>query len=94
MCIVGRPIAVVLTSARSIDLTGPSLDLLRTHRVRQAERMLALGHRLTDGDLIFCDDTGEPLWGRHVTTRHLQPLLRRADLPSSASRTWATPSPP
>jgi hypothetical protein len=29
--------------------------------------MLALGHRLTDDDLVFCDPSGEPLWGRHVT---------------------------
>jgi len=44
--------------------------------------MLALGHRLTDDDLVFCDDAGEPLWGRHVTTLQLKALLRRAGLPS------------
>ncbi len=68
-------------SRRAIDLTGPTLDLLRTHRARQAERLLAMGHALTDDDLIFCDATGEPLWGRHVTTLQLKALLRRAGLP-------------
>ena len=68
-------------SRRAIDLTGPTLDLLRTHRARQAERLLAMGHALTDDDLIFCDAAGEPLWGRHVTTLQLKALLRRAELP-------------
>ena len=69
------------SSQRAIDLTAPTLDLLRTHRARTAERMLAVGHALTDDDLVFCDDAGQPLWGRHVTTRQLKPLLRDADLP-------------
>jgi Phage integrase family len=43
--------------------------------------MLAVGHALTDDDLVFCDDAGQPLWGRHVTTRQLKPLLRDAGLP-------------
>ncbi len=68
-------------SARSIDLTDPTLDLLRTHRAHQAERRLAIGHRVTDDDFVFSDDAGEPLWGRHVTTREFGPLLRQAELP-------------
>jgi integrase len=68
-------------SRRAIDLTGPTLDLLRTHRARQAERLLAIDRALTDDDLIFCDAAGEPLWGRHVTTLQLKTLLGRADLP-------------
>jgi integrase len=69
------------SSQRAIDLTAPTIDLLRAHRARSAERMLALGHALTDDDLVFCDDAGQPLWGRHVTTRQLKPLLRDAGLP-------------
>lgn len=68
-------------SQRAIDLTVPTLELLRAHRTRQAERLLAMGHRLTADDLIFCDVAGEPLWGRHVTTRQLKSLLRWAELP-------------
>jgi len=65
-------------SAGSIELTGANLDLLREHRERQAERMVT---PLTGDDLVFCDPAGEPLWGRHVTTREFQPLLRAAGLP-------------
>jgi hypothetical protein len=45
-------------SARSIDLTDPTLDLLRGHRARQTERMLAVGHGLTEDDFVFCDASG------------------------------------
>jgi len=69
------------TSQRPIDLTEPTLEVLRAHRIRQAEALLATGHRVTDDDLIFTDATGDPLWGRQVTTRELRPLLRRAELP-------------
>ena len=69
------------TSQRPIDLTEPTLEVLRAHRFRQAEALLATGHRVTDDDLIFTDATGDPLWGRQVTTRELRPLLRRAELP-------------
>jgi integrase-like protein len=68
-------------SERSVALTDPTVDLLRTHRAHQAERLLAIGHRVTDDDFVFSDDAGEPLWGRHVTTREFQPLLRQAELP-------------
>jgi hypothetical protein len=66
---------------RSVTLTDPSVDLLRAHRAHQAERLLAIGHRVTDDDFVFCDDAGEALWGRHVTTRVFQPVLRSAELP-------------
>ncbi|HUH03805.1 MAG TPA: site-specific integrase, partial [Kofleriaceae bacterium] len=69
------------SSQRAVDLTPPTIDLLRAQRARNAERMLAVGHALTDDDLVFCDDAGQPLWGRHVTTRQLKPLLRNAGLP-------------
>jgi hypothetical protein len=68
-------------SERAVTLTDPTIDLLRTHRAHQAERLLAIGHRVTDDDFVFSDDGGEPLWGRHVTTREFQPILRQAELP-------------
>jgi integrase len=68
-------------SERSVTLTEPTLDLLRAHRAHQAERLLTIGHRTTDDDFVFSDEAGEPLWGRHVTTREFGPLLRRAELP-------------
>jgi len=43
--------------------------------------MLVVGHALAEDDLVFSDDAGQPLWGRHVTTRQLKPLLRDTGLP-------------
>jgi integrase len=68
-------------SRRSVEVTDPTLELLRAHWARQAERMLAMGHRMSDDDLVFCDAAGEPLWGRHLTTLQLKALLRQAGLP-------------
>ena len=66
---------------RSIDLTDPTLAVLRAHRVRQAEQLLAIGHRVIDGDLVFTDAAGEPLQGNHLAERELRPLLVAAGLP-------------
>ena len=68
-------------SRRAIDLTEPSLAMLRAHRLRHAERLLAIGHRLRDEDFMFTDATGEPLHGRHVTCRSFYPILQAAGLP-------------
>ena len=37
---------------------------------------------LTSEDLIFSDASRAPLHGRHVTQRHLAPLLRKTGLPA------------
>ena len=58
-----------------------SLHLWCSLTARQDEQRRALGRRPTDDDLVFCDSSGEPLWGRHVTTLQLKGLLRQADLP-------------
>jgi integrase len=68
-------------SRRTIELTDPTVKVLRAHRRRRAKHFLRLGHRLTADDLIFTDDGGMPLHGRHLTERHLRPLLREAGLP-------------
>ncbi len=69
-------------SRRTIELTEPTVKALRAYRARRAKALLALGHRLTSEDLIFSDASGTPLHGRHVTQRHLAPLLREAGLPA------------
>jgi hypothetical protein len=68
--------------ASAIEPLGPHAKVrLPAKRWHQAELLLAMGHALTDDDLVFCDDAGQPLWGRHVTTRQLKALLRQAELP-------------
>lgn len=68
-------------SRRAIQLTEPTLAVLRAHRIRQAEQLLRIGHRVTDGDFVFLDAAGDPLQGNHLTERELRPLLVAAGLP-------------
>ena len=55
---------------------------LKSHRVRQAEARLLVGSDWQDHDLVFTTAWGEPLDGRHVTSRDFRGLLRRAALPA------------
>jgi integrase len=68
-------------SRRTVRLTGSAATALRAHRVRQAEARLLVGSDWRDHDLVFTDAWGEPLDGRHVTSRDFRRLLRRAGLP-------------
>ncbi len=76
---VGEP----KTSAgrRAIALTASAVDALRTHRLRQAEALLAVAIRIGPESLVFADRFGGPLNGFHLTERQFKPLLRRAGLP-------------
>lgn len=68
-------------SRRAIELTAPTLELLRAHRLRQAEQLFAHGIRVTDESIVFADDAGAPLYGSHLTSRVFHPLLAEAGLP-------------
>ena len=48
-------------SRRRLDLPAMTVDALRGHKARQAERLLALGHRQTGDDLVIARQDGEPL---------------------------------
>lgn len=63
---------------RVIPLNDRLVATLRAHRIEQAERHLALGHRTTPDTLVFTDGKGDPINGSHVTERHLKPHLRRS----------------
>ena len=69
-------------SVRSIVLGGRAVRALQSHSTAQKRRRLAAGQGWADHDLVFTDDWGEPLYGGHITERHLKPLLRRAGLPA------------
>lgn len=69
-------------SRRTIALNAVALDTLRAHRVREAERMMALGRGMDDGSLVFTDRWGEPIYWGHVTDRMLRPLCAKAGLPA------------
>jgi integrase len=69
-------------SRRQIQIGRLALDALKAHRLRSAEALLQIGHRLDDATLIFTDEKGDPINGYHVTERMFKPLLRRLGLPA------------
>lgn len=69
-------------SRRQIQVGRLAIDALKAHRIRSAETLLSLGHRIDDATLIFTNANGDPLNGYHITERAFKPLLRRLGLPS------------
>jgi integrase len=66
---------------RSISVTDDTLAMLRAYRIDRAQALLAIGHRVTDRDLVFLTDEAEPFDGHHLTERRFKPLLRQLALP-------------
>lgn len=66
---------------RQIALTPQAVETLRAHRVRQNALRLKLGEAWDDGDLVFCNNLGTPLFHSNVTGG-LKKLLQRAGLPA------------
>jgi integrase len=46
---------------RSIALDPATVARVRAHRKNQAAERLALGPAYSDGDLVFCNEAGEPI---------------------------------
>jgi integrase len=70
-------------SRRKIGLTISLADELRSHRKRQNERIIASGEIYKDHGFVFSRDDGRPLIVSSLKRRHLEPILRRAGLPTS-----------
>lgn len=68
-------------SRRTVVMAPAAAEALRAHRLVEAERLLALGHRMEPETLVFSDRWGDPLHPGHITDRAFRPLLRRAGLP-------------
>lgn len=68
-------------SRRTLHLAPAAVEALRAHYLASAERLLAMGHRIDAGTLVFGDRWGNALHPGHVTQRAYKPLLRRAELP-------------
>jgi late competence protein required for DNA uptake (superfamily II DNA/RNA helicase) len=78
---------------RAIRLSAMALDALRSHQERQLQDKHKVGARYHDRGLVFATTIGTPLDAKNVVNRHFKPLLKRADLPLSASTTSGTPAP-
>src|SRR5260370_4752659 len=66
---------------RKVALTALAIQALLQHRARQQLEQLAAGPAWSDGDLVFCNELGQPLIGINVTRHQYIPILKRAGLP-------------
>jgi integrase len=68
-------------SRRKIALTDAAVEALRAHRTRQLEERLVAGNAWQDGDLVFCNSLGGPLYPSNVRAEYYIPIVRAAGLP-------------
>lgn len=66
---------------RKVALTALAVQALLQHRVNQQLERLAAGPAWSEGDLVFSDETGQPLIGINVTRHHFPAILKQAGLP-------------
>lgn len=69
------------TSRRSIALASLVVDLLKQHRLRQAEVKLQAGETWQERGLVFCTSLRTPLNPSKVIDR-FKTLLKKANLPA------------
>src|SRR6516165_12704000 len=63
---------------RTIVLSGTEIEELRSHRVRQAQDLLALGVRLTDDHHVVAREDAQPLQPRSLTHAFVKFVRRHA----------------
>lgn len=67
---------------RAIKLSRIAVDALERHRERQLEERFAAREKWQDMDLVFATETGGPPNARTLIEEHVEPLVKRAGLPS------------
>jgi integrase len=68
-------------SRRTIPLTQLAVDLLRHHKVAQAEERLKNGSSWNSEHLVFCTSTGTAFAASNWHREYYRPLIRKAGLP-------------
>jgi integrase len=68
-------------SRRTVRLTPQAIEVLRCHRVRQAEKKLRVGSLYQDQGLVFAGEGGGLINPSNLRQRSFTPLLKRAGLP-------------
>ena len=79
------------SSQRRLDLAPAELRALEIQREARGRDRERFGDRYSDQDLVFATHQGWPLMHRNVF-REFKRLLRKADLPDTASTTCGTPT--
>lgn len=81
-------------SKRVIPLSPTVMEVLRRHKLRQAEERLRAGHRWQERGFVFTNKWGGPIYPDNFTSRYLKPVLKRAGLegihPHRFRHTFAT----
>ena len=68
-------------SRRTVRLTPQAVEVLRTHRARQAQEKLRMGSLYGDQSLVFAGNGGGLINPSNLRQRSFAPLLERAGLP-------------
>lgn len=68
-------------SRRTIPIPPELLELLRLHRVSQAQERELAGNGWSYHDFVFTAGNGQPLHEPNIAKRHFKPALERAGLP-------------
>ncbi len=76
-------------SRRTIEISGPTIQLLRAHRIRQAEHRLQLGTLWQENGLVFPSLIGTP-WLARPFYRGYRGVLARSEIRDVASVNWHT----
>jgi len=65
---------------RTIPITKSLVDYLKSHRIKQKEKKLAMGEAFKDNDLVTCNKSGAPVGPRSLV-RKFKKLLKDVGLP-------------
>lgn len=76
-------------SRRTIEISGPTVQLLRAHRIRQAEHRLQLGALWQENGLVFPSLIGTP-WLARPFYRGYRGVLARSEIRDVATVNWHT----
>lgn len=68
------------SSLRTVNFSKTLAKALLSHKRKQAARRLKLGKKYQNNDLVFPSTLGTPLNMRHLTLRHLVPIMTRAQI--------------
>jgi len=66
---------------RTVALLSLAVEVLRQHRVKQAQDRLLLGPAWEDNGLVFPNQVGRPIEKQNLLRRSFWPILRQAGLP-------------
>lgn len=68
------------SSLRTVNFSPKLAEALQRHKRNQNAQRLRLGKKYQNNNLVFASTIGTPLNFRHLTLRHLQPIMAKAKI--------------